>query len=207
MFNHGATPAWRDLHNWQLIRYKEREKDSKVTALLFLDDQGESVTLGKLSGIGHLKEEKINSFWACWVQGAVFPKQYSKSFFFFLELQTSYLTTFHFQQMMLLTSQRRQTPTYLVFMSAFFSLKCLYLHILCFLLMVRIFYDSPVTVLGLSSSLCLVSSVSSSVAFYFHLLLTHTSNIWKTNLTIFSFPFFSSPLGAFSKLKSIFHCL
>lgn len=66
-------------------------------------------------------------------------------------------------------------------MSAFFPLKHIYLHMWCFLLIVQIFYDSPVTLFGLSSSLYLVSSVSSSLALFFHLFLpTHTSNIWKT---------------------------
>lgn len=73
--------------------------------------------------------------------------------------------------------------------AAFFSWKRLSLHMGCFLLMVGNLSDSPVPLLSLSSLLYLVSSQSLPCwLFPSHLLLpAHTSHIWKTSFSSFSY--------------------
>lgn len=93
-----------------------------------------------------------------------------------------------------------KADTSLAYTTAFFSLRCLYLHMWCFLLMVHIFF---LTLLSLGSACRLSIMCLHSVLhglFSSHLLLpTHTS-IWKTNSSFFvglSFPFFSFPFLSF----------
>lgn len=150
-----------------------------------------------MSRIGRLKEQKTNSFWACWVQGALFPKQYSKSFFF----RTTSLLSRHLSLSANDASHfTEKADTYLVLMSAFFSLERLYLHMWCFLLMVRVFHDSPIALLALSSLsvLCLQSLPYWPFCKSFSGLTPQISEKNKP-LSIFSSPLFFFSSGNFFK--------
>lgn len=139
---------WRNRHakvgcSWfdHWLDINARRRGLKVTALLFLGNEGKSVAfimsweidrnwsfegiedkffLGILSSRGHWPHALFQS-----------------NILNLLKNSASFLSvmTFHFQQMTLLTAQRRQTSILHTR-----QLKCLYLHMWCFLLMVHIFF-------------------------------------------------------------------
>lgn len=130
-----------------------------------------------------------------------FPKQYAITF---IKKNSTSFPSHHLSLSVNDPSHfTEKTNTYLVYMSAFL-LKCLYLYMRCFVLMIHIFSDFPVILLGLSSLSCVFSlffTGSFPFTFFSDSHVYYLENKLFNFFIVFSFSFFLSPLWEFSKLN------